>query len=349
MGYPLKLPFGGRWDKMSKSPRPRLGRGELLDTDILQVLACPRDRAPLENLGTSLACTHGHRFSIEEGVPVFAERPRREISPRNLEACRFDDGPSSVDPFVNDWLVNTNGNLYRKVRGKLDRYPIPDWPFQQGAGKLLVDIGCSWGRWSVAASRAGFRTIGVDLHFNALAAAVRVARQLDVGASYACSEANVLPLASASADFIFSYSVLQHLERAKVNDAFREISRVLKPGATCLVQLPNTFGFLSLLRQARRGFRDGMAGTSEMRYWSRAEIASAVTGSGLRLVSIRADGFLSQNPRLSDLDLLPAWGKTLVLASYAGCRASALFPPLVRVADSLWVEARAPESQLPGA
>lgn len=81
-----------------------------------------------------------------------------------------------IDTFVNDWIVNTNGNLYWRVRGKLPRYPIPNWRFGSGNGKVLVDIGCGWGRWSIAAAHAGFEPIGVDVHIDGLAAASRVAR-----------------------------------------------------------------------------------------------------------------------------------------------------------------------------
>lgn len=259
-----------------------------------------------------------------------------------MERCRLSEPDSSVDPFVNDWVVNSNGNLYKAARGRLRGYPIPNWPLPANKGAVVVDIGCSWGRWSVAASRAGLRPVGVDVHLDALLAAGRVSGQLGVRANFVCAEANQLPLKPASVDAAFSYSVLQHMEREKVFEVFREVSRILRPGATCLVQLPNRHGPLTLLRQARRGFRDGKPGTFEMRYWSGSEIRASVESAAMRLVSIRADGFLSQNPQLSDLDMLPLWGKMVVLVSHAGCRLANTFPPLARFADSLWVEAKAP-------
>lgn len=308
------------------------------------MLACPWDYQNLTADGTELVCPRGHRFAVEADVPILTDHARREAVPGNMEPCRFSPGENTVDPFVNDWVVNTNGNLYWGARGKLRRYPVPTWPIPVGEGKLVVDIGCSWGRWSIAAARAGFRPIGVDVHLDALLAAARVSRQLGACASYVCGTADRLPLKSASVDAVFSYSVLQHLERTKVFDVFREMARVLRPGGRLLTQLPNRFGPFALLRQAKRGFRDGRPGTFEMRYWSRAQIRAAVEHAGLRLVSIRADGFLTQNPQLADLDLLSAWGKCVVLASHAGCSASAVFPVFARFADSLWIEARAPRA-----
>jgi SAM-dependent methyltransferase len=249
----------------------------------------------------------------------------------------------STDAFVDDWLVNTNGNLYARARGKLKRYPIPRWPLPPATGQIVLDVGCSWGRWSVAAARAGFSPIGMDVHMDALAAAGRVTRQLGVNANLICGDVEVLPLRARSVDVVFSYSVLQHIDRVKVAHFFCEVARVLKPGGLCLVQLPNAWGLYSILRQAKRGFRDAAPDTFEMRYWTRAGIRDAIEIAGLRNLRIRADGFFSQNPQLSDLDLLSPAGKLIVLASHVGRKTADALPLLVRAADSLWVEANSPK------
>lgn len=284
-------------------------------------------------------------------MPVFVERPRREAVPLNMpplermENSRAEAPAQSqaIDPFVNDWIVNTNGNLYWRTRGRLPRYPIPAWPFGEGRGRVLVDIGCGWGRWSIAAARAGFQPIGLDLHINALAAATRVSQQLNVRGDFLCAGVEELPLDSGSVDWVFSYSVLQHVEKNTVLRGFREIARVLKPGGACLVQLPNKIGLVSVAQQLRRGFREARPGSFEMRYWSRDEIRRGLEEAGLREMRVRADGFFSQNPQLADLDLLSLPGKALVLASHAGRTIANALPLLARVADSLWIEARAPE------
>ena len=317
----------------------------LTNGDLLQVLCCPQDHCALRNAEGFLVCERGHRYGSEQGVPIFTENPRREPKPLNMGPCpQFGRSATeeSVDAFVDDWIVNTNGNLYWRARGRLPRYPIPKWPFAAGKGGILVDIGCSWGRWSVAAARAGFRPLGIDVHVDALAAADRVSRQLGVRAGYACGDAERLPLPSSSADVVFSYSVLQHLDKSKVSSIFQEIVRVLKPGGICLVQLPNAFGLFSMLQQFKRGFREAKSGTFEMRYWSHATIRHALTNARFSRITIRTDGFFSQNPQLTDLDLLSPAGKLLVLGSYTGRAAARAFPPLTRIADSLWVEGEKP-------
>ena len=120
----------------------------------------------------------------------------------------------------------------------------------------MVEIGCSWGRWSIAAARGGFVPVGTDVHVDALAAAARVSQQLGARADFICCDAEHLSFQSGSVDFVFSYSVLQHLDKSKVRGIFQEISRVLRPGGVCLIQLPNAFGLLSVVQQLKCGFRE---------------------------------------------------------------------------------------------
>jgi 2-polyprenyl-3-methyl-5-hydroxy-6-metoxy-1,4-benzoquinol methylase len=309
------------------------------NAEVLQVLACPFDHSNFRIEDNSLVCRNKHRFAIENGIPVLTDHPRRELVPHNMEACRRKNEQSPIDPFVDDWLVNTNGNLYRNARGRLQRYPIPTWPSVSGQGKTLLDIGCGWGRWTMSAARAGFRAIGLDVHLDALAAAQRVADQIAAPSKYVCSDADQLPFLPGGIDVVYSYSVLQHLEKTKVMRSFKEISRVLKPGGFCLIQLPNTFGIFNLLRQVKRGFRQARPDSFEMRYWSRANVRQAIEEAALNGLNIRADGFFSQNPQLSDLDLLTIGGKLIVLTSHVGRRATAIAPFLTMIADSWFIEA----------
>lgn len=331
--------------------QPHIGETNAMSESLLRLLACPRDHSPLQIQDGALKCVQGHKFTIEQGIPIFAEHPRREPVPLNMpplgqteqSSAAARTQSSAIDPFVNDWIVNTNGNLYWRTRGCLPRYPIPAWPFGEGKERILIDIGCSWGRWSIAAARAGFQPIGLDLHVDALAAAARVSQQLNVRGNFLCAGVEQLPLGSRSVDCVFSYSVLQHIEKNTVLRGFREVARVLKPGGTCIIQLPNKIGLISIAQQLRRGFRAARPGSFEMRYWSHDEIRRGLETAGLRDVRIRADGFLSQNPQLADLDLLSAPGKALVVVSYAGRKLANALPILTRLADSLWIEARTPE------
>jgi len=321
---------------------------DLIREQLTKILACPSDGGSLREQDGALVCESGHSFPVEGGIPIFTDAVRREPVPKNMEAAPQANGQGgAIDAFVNDWLVNTNGNLYKGARGRLKRYPIPEWPMARAAapGKIVVDVGCSWGRWSVAAARAGYFPVGLDVHIDALAAAQRVAGQLGAETAQVCGDIEKLPFAPGSVDIVFSYSVLQHIDRQKVKRFFGEAARVLKPGGMLFIQLPNAYGLYSIARQAKRGFRDAAAGTFEMRYWTRGGIRDAIGGAGLRDLRLSADGFFSQNPQLADLDLLSPAGKLVVVASHAGKKAADALPPLVSFADSLWVEAQAPAGE----
>jgi hypothetical protein len=175
-------------------------RSSSVEIRLIEVLGCPRDHSTLQRCGDILVCLDGHQFEFEQGIPMFTNNPRREPTPGNMAPCEHRGNSGSVDPFVDDWIVNTNGNLYWSARGNLPRYPIPEWPLPAGNGATIADIGCGWGRWSIAAARAGYRPVGVDVHVDALAAGVRVARQLGVGADFVCGDADRLPLLARSVD-----------------------------------------------------------------------------------------------------------------------------------------------------
>jgi 2-polyprenyl-3-methyl-5-hydroxy-6-metoxy-1,4-benzoquinol methylase len=77
-----------------------------------------------------------------------------------------------VDNYVQRWVADTNGNLYVPLINKLPRYPVPVWPGPPPAApfSLLLDIGCGWGRWMIAAARAGHLPVGIDIKLDALKA-----------------------------------------------------------------------------------------------------------------------------------------------------------------------------------
>jgi SAM-dependent methyltransferase len=312
--------------------------------EIRSLLSCPFDRRPLSSIGDKLACEYGHAFAIEEGVPIFSDHPRREPKPHNMAPC-VPNPNSPVDPFVNDWIVNTNGNLYWQVRGRLPHYPIPPWPggAPVRSGAVVVDLGCGWGRWAMAAARAGYKPIGIDIHIDALQAGVRVSGKLGLDCGFVCNDIDHLPFGDDTIDCVFSYSVLQHMDRERVLKVLTEAHRILKPGGTVLIQLPNAFGLLSLAQQLRRGFREAKSGTFEMRYWSPGGISKLFQGAKFEFPTLRSDGFFSQNPQVSDLPLLSPFGKIVVRTSEVLARVANAASPLTRLSDSLWAIARKSE------
>lgn len=328
----------------------------MLSEATLHLLACPRDQRPLIPSGPStslaarpsaeLTCSEGHRYPIIEGIPILLRDDVVQThwaATLSLESARLGAAldnwaapapAEGVHPFVQEAIGATGGFLYRSLIGRLPKYPIPEIPLEEGRGRTLVDIGCNWGRWTVAAARRGYRAIGVDPSLEALLAARAVCRQLGVEADFVIGDARHLPLRTAAIDTAFSYSVIQHFSKTGAAQAAAEIGRVLVPGGTALVQMPNVYGVRCLMQQARRRFREPRE--FEVRYWSPSELRRAFDRAiGPSRLSV--DGFFSLNAQPAEAELLPRHLRALVHTSSALARVANHVPPLVNAADSLWV------------
>jgi SAM-dependent methyltransferase/uncharacterized protein YbaR (Trm112 family) len=320
--------------------------GAEVDATLLPLLVCPRHRLPLSVQDASLVCKRGDRYAVVEGIPILllSEATQTHVEgTRSLEVAKqgaaailpqFDVQPGTIDPFVQRAIGATNGSLYQHLVGNMTEYPIPHLRLPPGENKLFLEIGCSWGRWCIAAAKQGYQPIGVDPSLKGVRAARRVAAQLGINAHYVVADGRHLPFSNGVFSQVFSYSVLQHISRDEVRKTLVEIQRVLCPGGGALVQMPNTFGVRCLYHQVRRGFRE--AHDFEVRYWSPRQLLSAFAAAvGPSRLSV--DGFFSLNAQFSDLRFLPMKYRALVRLSELLRRASRKISPLAYFADSLYV------------
>lgn len=330
-------------------------------------LVCPVDRGPLRLEDSTLACSAGHVYPVVDGVPVMmtATLPptmdgveqslrRAEGGPGDqrapelyLESLGISEDEKAgvvelarrggaVDPVVAYLVAATNGLMYRHLIGALDRYPVPEISLPAGNGRLLLDVGCSWGRWSLAAHDKGYAVVGVDPSLGAVMAARRVARQLGIPNRYIVGDARALPFRPGLFDVAYSYSVVQHLSRPDAALAVGEMARVLKAGGLVRVQMPTRYGVRCLYHQARRRFREAVG--FEVRYWSAAELSRLFT-SAIGQTRFEVDGFFGIGLQASDEALMTPKLRTALRASEALKKVSRVLPALSRVADSVFVVA----------
>jgi SAM-dependent methyltransferase len=309
-------------------------------------LVCPRDQSDLRRDGRRLVCAQLHVYPIVDGIPVMlvdnVHQTAPEVTRRSLAAVSprtESTAPAgAVDSYVQAAIVGTNGNLYGRIAGKLPRYPIPEMrlpPAREGARDLL-DLGCNWGRWSIAAARRGYRPVGMDPGLESIVPARRIARQLGVEARFLVGDARYIPFRAGRFDVVYSYGVLQHFAPADARLAIAEAARVVAPLGTVLIQMAARYGLLAILQQVRRGFRD--ADGFEVRYWKPSEIEASFQ-SLIGPTTLSADGYFTLNPQPSDLDLLPLHYRQIVHLSEAMRSLSRHIPALLGIADSSFATA----------
>ena len=335
--------------------------------DLISILACPRDNCPLTPSGTGLVCREGHAYPVVDGIPVLLveeDEPTIGVAAASLDCARriaagearqdpwftstlgisdaerfellsqASRSESAIDPAARFLVAATNGILYRDLVGKIESYPIPELRLPAGDGKRLLDVGCSWGRWSVAAARKGYCPVGLDPSLGAVLAAQRIVRDLGLEAQFVVGDARRLPFLDGRFEMVFSYSVLQHFAQADAETSLREVGRVLGTGGRSLIQMANRFGLRCLYHQARRGFRDARG--FEVRYWSPRGLLE-VFEREIGPSELSVDCFFGLGLQSSDKELMSSGSRRILRASESLRSLSARHRWLVDLADSLYI------------
>jgi 2-polyprenyl-3-methyl-5-hydroxy-6-metoxy-1,4-benzoquinol methylase/uncharacterized protein YbaR (Trm112 family) len=335
------------------------------------VLLCPKDLTGLALRSDGvLWCEHGHRYPIIDGTPVLLRddieqtmdlarasisRARGEpgsIDGRNaglyLESLGVSEAEKNmaldlsrtdgrkVDPVISVLIGATNGIAYKHLVGSLSDYPIPNICLPQTSSKVMLDIGCNWGRWSIAAARKGYRVVGIDPSLGAIMAAKRVAKQLGLTIDYICADARHLPFRNNSFDTVFSYSVIQHFSKGDAVRTFNEIGRILKPSGNCLVQMPNYLGIRNLVHLLRRNFAEGSG--FEVRYWGIEELQGTFERCiGPAKISVHC--YFGLGLEATDSHLMPRYVRWALGISESLRKLSTKLPWLANLADSVYISA----------
>jgi len=342
-----------------------------MDQWYLDNLVCPIDKTPLEYTDGTLISSSGRKFPVIEGVPVMLVEDKTQTMPlvkASLE--RANNNPTitvnraeslyleslgiseeekkgviqlasnnefNIDPVVSFIIGATSGYAYKALIGKVKEYPIPKLRLPYGNHELLLDVGCNWGRWSIAASRKSYTVIGLDPSLGAVMAAKRVANQLGLPIRYVVGDARYLPFHNVSFDFVFSYSVLQHFSKENAIKSLYEIGRVLNHDGTSLIQMPNYLGIRCLQHQAKRHFREPI--NFEVRYWSIPELNRTFRKAiGNTMVSV--DCYFGLGLQKGDSKYMTPKMKIIIGVSEILRKMSTYLPPMKYLADSVYVRSK---------
>jgi SAM-dependent methyltransferase/uncharacterized protein YbaR (Trm112 family) len=337
-----------------------------LDSWYLENLVCPVDLSALRLSGDALMSAAGRRYPVFDGVPVMLLPDVEQtlgVATMSLQ-CATSGAPrdpycleslgisadersgvralmgrrgGTVDPVVAYIVGATNGYAYREAIGRILAYPVPDSRLPAVNGATLLDVGCNWGRWSIAASRRGYTVVGIDPSLGAVLAARRVARQLDLPNRYVVGDARHLPFKEASFDTLFSYSVLQHFSKTDVANGLIQVARVLKPNGNSVIQMANGYGIRSITHQLRRGFRE--ARNFEVRYWTVPELKRTFE-QAIGPSELAVDCYFGLGLQRSDMHLMPLIPRAATSVSEILRRVSRYIPQMKYVADSVYITSR---------
>lgn len=336
-------------------------------------LVCPVDKSALSLKDNYLVSATGRRYPVVDGIPILtieeveqtlhvarasmdcAEGVTRlrgteryanlhldslGITPAEIEELIriLDKGDSKLDPVVLMMIGATSGYSYASLVGdrNLAEYPIPDIPLPPGEGRTLLDIGCNWGRWCVAAARKGYRPTGLDPSLGAVLAARRVCQELGLEGRFVVGDGRYLPFPGDSFDTVYSYSVIQHFAKENGELAISEAGRVLKKGGTAKVQMAAKYGIRSLQHQLRRGFREPKM--FEVRYYGVGEL-KRMFEQRIGRTRVSADCYFGLGWRWSDYRFLQPSRRLILILSEALRRISNVFTPMRAVADSVFLTA----------
>ena len=341
-----------------------------LDPWYLENLVCPVDGLRLRLEGAFLISECGRRYPVVEGMPVMllndvvetigvarvsldlalaiASGESVAAAPLYVETLGITDNERAntrilhamggeYDAVVATMIGATSGIAYKHLIGGQVPYAIPTFRFPATAPGSLLDIGCNWGRWTIAAGRNGYNAVGIDPQLGAVLAARRVAAQTGTNARFVVGDARYLPFRKDMFDYVWSYSVLQHFSREDVEVSLIEIARVSREGATIRIQMANAFGVRSLYHMLRRKFR--VPTNFEVRYWSPFQL-NKVFSRTIGVTQINADCFFGLGLQWSDFARMTFTGKLALLISETLRRLSEAVYPLRWFADSLFCTAR---------
>lgn len=318
-----------------------------MDSWLKEHLVCPRHRHKLKVSRHRLLCVEGHEYPYVDGIPVLllhGQDVHVDVGSLDSTEIEEDVARTTIDAYVQRMVAGTCGNMYVDLINRLPRYPIPDVRLPAVSCDRLLDIGCGWGRWSIAAARKGYSVVGIDPSIDAVRAARRVSHALGAPANFVVADARHLPFRDESFDVAFSYSVLQHFAKDDVRMCLTEIVRTLKKHGVSLIEMPNAIGIWNVFQRFKRRGRPPTG--FDVRYWSPRELKETFTAL-IGPSSICADSFFFINGQPSDRDILRRRYKALVSLSDLLRRASGPASWLTYVADSLYIRSERADVHIP--
>ena len=179
---------------------------------------------------------------------------------------------SNVPWTVQQQIAATNGRHYIDRIGKLVDYPIYNLPLSKVTGdKLMLDIGCGWGRWLVAGVNKGYIPIGIDIRLEFCRTSRRVVGDLKKQAYSVVADLENIPFKDNIFDLVWSFSVIQHTHIKRLRGCLSHINRMLTADGFTYLEFPNKKGIRNSRGPVKSSKNSDDFNSWNVRYYSPAE------------------------------------------------------------------------------
>jgi len=265
------------------------------------------------------------------------------------EKLRFRPEPenykSKVPWTVQNQIAATNGVHYIDRIGKLNEYPIFELPVPKVSGdKLMLDIGCGWGRWLVAGANKGYIPIGVDIRLEFCETALKVTKELNKKAYTVVGDLENIPFKDNVFDLVWSFSVIQHTHYNRLINCLERINSILKKEGFTYLEFPNKNGLRnrqSVVKESEKEKDDYNSWC--VRYYTIKEYEE-IFNKFLTNFSYNNHSFLGIGVLKEDLKYVSPKNKVLSLASLVLSATTHIIPMMKNYSDSLYFRAEKKET-----
>jgi len=150
-------------------------------------------------------------------------------------------------------------------------------------GKVLLDLGCGDGTYSIAAFQRGARVTGLDISDAMLDSAQHRAAACGASVEWRQASAESLPYDSGTFDVVLAVTILCFVRHPL--QVVQEVSRVLRPGGLFVIGELGRFSFWAVSRRVR-----GWLGSSRWRdahFWTVGELQQLLQQGGFQVGTAR--------------------------------------------------------------
>lgn len=146
-----------------------------------------------------------------------------------------------------DDVYGTDGRMVREITGLGDL-----------AGRRVLEVGAGTGRDAVALAAAGAEVLTIDYVPGSLGLTQKAAGQAGADVFPVCGNGESMPFPDGTFDVVFHQGLLEHFRDPL--PLLRENIRILKPGGTLLIDVPQTFHYYTLGKQVLIALNKWFAG-----------------------------------------------------------------------------------------